>query len=58
MSLLRELLIRAAELDASDIHLKVNEQAIFRVHANLVESGSPIITGDTHPHQETVRAAA
>ena len=46
MSLLRELLIRAAELDASDIHLKVNEQAIFRAHANLVESGSPIITGD------------
>ena len=46
MSLLHELLIRAAELDASDIHLKVNEQAIFRVHANLTDSGSPIITGD------------
>ena len=46
MSLLRELLIRAADLDASDIHLKVNEQAMFRVHANLVESGSPPLTDD------------
>jgi pilus retraction protein PilT len=46
MSLLRELLIRAAELDASDIHLKVNEQAMFRVHADLVESGLAILTGD------------
>lgn len=47
MSLLRELLIQAVSLGASDIHLKANQPAIFRVHSELVSSGSEVLTLDT-----------
>lgn len=39
MSVLRELLARAVELGASDIHLKPNKEPIFRAHGHLQESG-------------------
>ncbi|MEI6971145.1 MAG: PilT/PilU family type 4a pilus ATPase [bacterium] len=39
MSKLRELLARAVELNASDIHMKPNQDPYFRVASRLVESG-------------------
>lgn len=38
MSVLRELLIKAVSLGASDVHLKIDQPPVFRVHANLVTS--------------------
>ncbi len=41
MSLIKAILQKALELEASDIHLKVAEQPFFRVHGDLIESGFP-----------------
>ncbi|MFH0953927.1 MAG: PilT/PilU family type 4a pilus ATPase [Verrucomicrobiota bacterium] len=46
MSVLRELLIKAVSLGASDIHLKVDQPACFRVSYSLTSSGSEVITPD------------
>ena len=46
MSLLRELLIQAVSLGASDVHLKANQPAIFRIHSELVNGSSEILTLD------------
>lgn len=39
MSVLRDLLSKAVEIGASDIHLKPNQDPFFRVSGQLVESG-------------------
>jgi len=44
MSLIRELLAKAVELGASDIHLKPDRDPYFRVSARLVESGFAPLT--------------
>ena len=46
MSVLRELLQRAVELNVSDIHIKANSQPIFRISGELVDSGFEILTPD------------
>lgn len=47
MSILRDLLERAVELHASDIHLKTDHEPIFRISAELVDSGFDIL-GQEH----------
>lgn len=44
MSILRDLLAKAVELGASDIHLKLDQDPYFRVNARLVESGFAPLT--------------
>ncbi|MFC1498754.1 type IV pilus twitching motility protein PilT [Verrucomicrobiota bacterium] len=44
MSLIKELLEKAISLDASDIHIKPDQQPFFRVHGTLKESGFETIT--------------
>lgn len=44
MSILRDLLLKAVEMDASDIHIKAGAGPYFRVHAKLSESGFDVIT--------------
>ncbi len=44
MSQLRELLAKAVSLGASDVHLKSSQPATFRLHANLVDSETDVIT--------------
>ncbi len=39
MSVIHELLMKAVELDASDVHLKANQVPFFRIHGILQESG-------------------
>ena len=46
MSLLRELLIKTVSLGASDLHLKVNQPAMFRLHSELINSGTEVLTPD------------
>jgi len=44
MSILRDLLAKAVELGASDIHLKHNQDPYFRVSSRLLESGFAPLT--------------
>ena len=44
MSLLHELLAKAVELDASDVHIKTNSEPFFRIHGGLTESGFEKLT--------------
>ena len=46
MSVLRELLIKAVSLRASDVHLKINQPPVFRVHANLVTSDMEVLNAE------------
>jgi twitching motility protein PilT len=46
MSALRELLARAVELEASDVHIKPNQEPFFRVHGALTESGFETVTAE------------
>ena len=46
MSLLKDLLKRAVEMDASDIHIKADQEPYFRVHGILTESGFESLTPD------------
>jgi len=46
MSILRDLLSKAVELGASDIHLKPNQDPFFRVSGRLVESGFAPLSRD------------
>ncbi len=47
MSLLRELLINAVSLGASDVHLKVNQPPTFRVHYYLHPTTNEPLTPET-----------
>ncbi|MBA4388812.1 MAG: twitching motility protein [Verrucomicrobia bacterium] len=44
MSIIRDLLIKAVEMDASDVHIKPHTGPYFRAHAKLAESGFDVIT--------------
>ena len=46
MSGLRELLVHALEVGASDIHLKPDAKPIFRQHAELIDGGTDVLTPD------------
>src|ERR1035437_10561159 len=46
MSIARQILQKAVETDASDVHLKADAQPFFRVHGVLLESGLPKLSGD------------
>ncbi len=46
MSSLKELLAKAVEMRASDIHLKTGQVPFFRVSGHLLESGFEMVTGD------------
>ena len=39
MSILKELLERAVNMEASDVHIKPNKEPLFRIHGALTESG-------------------
>ncbi len=39
MSIIHELLVRAVELGASDVHIKPNQEPFYRIHGELTESG-------------------
>lgn len=43
MSIIKDLLAKAKELGASDIHIKTDHEPIYRVHSDLVESGFEVI---------------
>lgn len=47
MSILHDVLAKAVELNASDIHLKTDHEPIFRVSAELVDSGFDVL-GQEH----------
>ena len=47
MSILTEVLAKAVELGASDIHLKTDHEPIYRVSAQLVDSGFDVL-GQEH----------
>ncbi|MDA0991400.1 MAG: PilT/PilU family type 4a pilus ATPase [Verrucomicrobia bacterium] len=47
MSFLRELLVKAAELEASDVHIKPGQVPFFRIHGHLHESGFEQLTSET-----------
>ncbi len=44
MSILHDVLAKAVELGASDIHLKTDHEPIYRVSAELVDSGFDVLT--------------
>jgi len=44
MSVLRELLVKAVAVEASDIHVKTSRDPFFRIHGELVKSGAGEIT--------------
>ena len=44
MSILHEVLAKAVELRASDIHLKTDHEPIFRVSSELIDSGFDVLT--------------
>ena len=46
MSIARQILQKAVETDASDVHLKADAPPFFRVRGVLVESGLPKLSGD------------
>ncbi|MBU4200894.1 MAG: PilT/PilU family type 4a pilus ATPase [Verrucomicrobia bacterium] len=46
MSVIKEVLQKAVSLDASDIHIKLDEPPFFRIHGDLVESGFPKMGAD------------
>jgi pilus retraction protein PilT len=39
MSIIRDLLAKAVERDASDVHIKPNQEPFYRIHGELTESG-------------------
>ena len=39
MSMLKDMLMKAVEVHASDVHLKTNHEPYYRVHGHLTESG-------------------
>ena len=47
MSILHDVLAKAVELGASDIHLKTDHEPIFRISAGLVDSGFDVL-GQEH----------
>lgn len=51
MSIISELLSKAVEMDASDIHIKPHTGPYFRIHARLSESGFEVITPE---HMEAI----
>jgi twitching motility protein PilT len=46
MSIIKDILEKAVSMDASDIHLKVDQPPIYRVHGDLVESGLEVLKAD------------
>lgn len=46
MSILNPILAHAVEMQASDVHIKFNQQPIYRVHGELVDSGFEVATDD------------
>ncbi len=46
MSMIRNILAKAVEVGASDVHLKPDEPPFFRVHGDLAESGFPRMSVD------------
>lgn len=46
MSIIRDLLERAVNMEASDIHIKAGVEPIYRIHGALTESGFEILTAD------------
>ena len=50
MSIVRQILQKAVETNASDVHLKADAQPFFRVNGVLVESGLPKLGGDDLTH--------
>lgn len=44
MSILREVLVKAVSMKASDIHIKAHYQPFFRISGRLTESGFPVVT--------------
>ncbi len=46
MSIIRDILRKAVELDASDIHLKTDESPFFRIHGELIASEFPKMRAD------------
>jgi twitching motility protein PilT len=46
MSVLRELLEKAVEHDASDVHIKADSEPFFRVHGQLIKSGFEDVPAD------------
>ncbi len=46
MSIAQQILQKAVETDASDVHLKADAPPFFRVRGVLVESGLPKLSGD------------
>jgi twitching motility protein PilT len=47
MSVLHDLLVKAVELGASDVHLKPNQEPYFRVAGRLSESGFDLLTPES-----------
>ena len=46
MSILADLLKNAVDLEASDVHLKANQEPFFRVHGRLATSGFDLLNAD------------
>ena len=44
MSILAELLKKAVDSSASDVHLKALQEPFYRIHGELVESGFDTLT--------------
>lgn len=44
MSILKDLLERAVSMEASDVHLKPNQEPYYRVHGGLIRSGFEALT--------------
>ena len=47
MSAIRELLERAVELDASDVHIKSGQEPFFRINGHLSESGFESLSAES-----------
>ncbi len=47
MSILKDLLTKAVDAGASDVHLKANKEPIFRISGSLIESGFAILTEES-----------
>ena len=46
MSILRDLLAKAVSLEASDVHIKLDHEALFRIKGELVDSGFEPVTAE------------
>ena len=46
MSIIHDLLAKAVEMGASDVHLKPDQEPFYRVHGELVESGFDRLSAD------------